>query len=324
MASPRSQSPTGRQWERVQQRRTEETRQESERRKHEENERIRAQVGGLPSLQASPSHRYRTISPAEYRPHENVPELDTSRYSHAADVPNDLPTPPPSEDESSIDNTAIEVLQREVSNHSAAIHQLELELSSEQSKVRDLQAERYEAKSAYTAAILANDAEVAEWKKKVSSLTELLDEYERRERELEHRIDEGRKKEAEMRRELLDAKRHALAIEQDIAHQSDGEVSGVVAPAERRRSSAENTQCFAEHPLRQQQQSTDDAVRRVMQRQQALEEEWQASRAGGSGTPSLTSSVAPSGRSRRHSRQMADNCYVSFPKARGKPRMVLL
>lgn len=310
MARPRSGSAVGREWERHIQKMREEARHDFERRKHEDNERMRAHLSDLPfrdlANESITHHMARNLAR-----NEGVQELDAGHYNRLHSI-QDAPFSTPAFEDGSLTDTNISELQRRVNRQEIAIKGFESDLRAEQAKVRCLQAERHEAVSAHRQAILvSDDGEIEKWKTKVSNLLELLDQSTDRQQDLERQIGEGRVREQDLRDRLHNAQRRDQELGASIEVQEPRET-----PTRRRtagRSAGDSETGVNTMELRGQLQETHTRMSSLAQRHRGFEEELDTNQ-----STTFAPSSRISGRTRKQAMQMEGRGYISMPKASGR------
>ena len=261
--------------------------QNNERKKRDEAEQRNADINPFPSCGNSRKNQ--------------VYEMDAGHYTRPSEAP---PTPPASILEASSDGTILD-LQRQISAQNASIQGLSSRLQSEQANIRQFRAEILDLRSARRQAIVADDSEeVARLNVKVKGLSQMVEEGIQRERDLERQIEEERSKNREAREQLRQARIRVSELEHDV---SVRETARAVPPAVRRVRAEETSGQVAD--LDEQQRS--EMIKNVFQNHMIIER-------GTEGTRSSTTYSYPSGRSRKHDRQMKKGGYVSMPKGAGK------
>ena len=294
-------------WETYMRRQEEKRKEEEERERREGNERIRAQTRDLPYRDFRIQLEQERLARRGSHGAESAHELQAGHQTYSFGTPEPLPTPPPSIHSLSLDDT-IQDLQRQINHQGAEIRSLESKLKSEGLKVRELRSQRHAAVAAQREAILASrDAEIERLKKQISGLSELLDQSEEREKELGQQVDEGQARERELRKQLQDVR---AELQSSVAIQLADEANPAALANERDNGGLQRRDT-AELGDRQSQEMAAATSTGTSHRADPAQE-----LAGHSMTGRISSSV--SGRSRKHSRQMSENGFASFPKASGK------
>lgn len=307
MARPRSGSAVGREWERHIRKISEKARQDSEQRKHEYNERMRAHLCDLPFRNSAtdPIAQHFTSNLLQ---DETAHELDAGQYSR---LQGKRAAPLTAKDSGLADTNVLE-LQSRVNRQEIAIKGFESDLRVEQAKTRRLQAERHEAVSAHRQAILvSDDVEIDRWKSKVSNLLELLDQSTHREKDLERQIEEGRARENDLRDRLRGTQRPVQEPGANIEVQRPRETPTQQRTVER--PAGDSGMGVNTLELQRQQQETERRLRSIAQRQQDFEEEL-----GTVQSTKFAPSSTISGRSRKQAVQMEARGYISVRKSSGR------
>lgn len=305
MARPISRPAIGLEWESHMRKISDDAKLESERRKYDDNERMRARHYDLPFRNSAIESIAQSFT-TNLAQNENAHELDAGQNSR---LETNRVAPHTTED-SSLAVTKVLELQRRVNRQEIAIKGFESDLRAEQAKIRRLQAERHEAVSAHRQAILvSDDGEIERWKSKVSNLLELLDQSTDREKDLERQIEEGKARETDLRDQLHSTQRH---VQEPIANI---EVQEPRETPTRHRSTetvtGDDRTGVDTVELQRQHQEIDRRLTSIAQRQQDIEAELSTAQ-----STMLAPSSRISGRSRKQSVQM-ERGFVSIRKASG-------